>query len=131
ARALRQMNAVRVARDPRAARTSTTVGRSEPNKTASSSTSSEGASGCPCSVREQPLTPAESNQERAGNVVELSDVTGASWSLSLPQAGFESPASASPATSAGVWCDGSRPTDGVQALGGPQERGVASQEGSC
>jgi hypothetical protein len=47
------------------------------------------AGGCPCSVREQPPTPAESNQERAANVVELSEVTDASWSLSLPQAGLK------------------------------------------
>ena len=52
---------------------------------------------CPCSVREQPPTPADSNQERAGNVVKLSEVTGASWSLSPSQAGFKSAASASSA----------------------------------
>jgi hypothetical protein len=46
----------------------------------------------PCSVREQPATPAESNQERGGSIEKFSDVTGASRSLSLPQAGFPSPA---------------------------------------
>jgi hypothetical protein len=36
---------------------------------------------CPCSVREQPPTHADSNQERVGNIEELSDVTDAAWSL--------------------------------------------------
>ena len=42
------------------------------------------ADGCLCSVREQLPSTADSNQERAGNLVELREVTGASWSLSLP-----------------------------------------------
>jgi len=50
----------------------------------------DGASDCPCSVREQPPTPTESNQEHAGNLLELSEVTDASWSLSLPEADYES-----------------------------------------
>ena len=48
----------------------------------SSSSSSEGARDCPCSVREQVPTPADTNQERAGNAEKLSAVTGASRLLS-------------------------------------------------
>src|SRR5262249_48694084 len=48
------------------------------------------AGDCPCFVREQPPTPADSNQERVGNVVELSDVTGASWSQSASPHDYES-----------------------------------------
>jgi len=66
----------------------------------------DGPGGCPCSVREQPPTPTESNQERAGNIEELSDVTDASWSLSEPQTGYESAAepAAKGCPSAHTWC---------------------------
>src|SRR5262249_52820937 len=47
------------------------------------------AGDCPCSVREQPPTHTDSNQERAGNVLKLSEVTDAPWSLSLPEADYE------------------------------------------
>src|SRR5262249_20799622 len=76
---------------------------------------------CPGSVREHAPPPAETNQERAGNVLKLSEVTGASWSLSLASAGFESPASASSATSANRRINYSRwPHRLVQ----PQNRGI-------
>jgi hypothetical protein len=44
---------------------------------------------CPCSVREQAPTSADSNEEHAGNLAELREVPGASWSLSLRQAGLK------------------------------------------
>jgi hypothetical protein len=55
--------------------------------------STDGTDHCPCSVREQAPTSADSNEEHAGNLVELREVIGAAWSLSLRQAGFKSAAS--------------------------------------
>ena len=45
---------------------------------------------CPCSVREQPPTPAQSNQERTSNGVKFSAATAASRSLLPPPADYES-----------------------------------------
>ena len=59
------------------------------------------AGDCPCSVREQPPTPADSDQGRTGNIEELSEVTVASWSLSLAQAGLKTGEATGPLPSPG------------------------------